>query len=498
MIFDFKEEDTITKKISNGVIVSFFATIISRVLDFVSAIIITRVLLPEDFGLLSVSMAIILFSTKTTQTGFDSALIQRQHNPEELFNTAWTLELIKGFILFQLLYWGAPLLSVMFDDARLIPILKWLSILFLFTGMKNIGVINFRKHLNFQKLSIFELVPLTIKTISVVLFTLVLKNVWALVYTQIIVSFSILVLSFIIHPYRPKLSFDLVKTRELFNFGKWILGSYIINTIKEQGLLMFIVRYIDVFTLGIYDRASAFSKKIYMSFIQMFWKVCYPAFSKISQDLVKLRKVYLLSIKLMMFIGAPIVSGAIIFGNDFISLVLTDRWEGILPLFYLFSLNGLLGFIHVPAGISFQAIGKPKIGTTIAMYGTLVLILLLYPLTDKYGIEGTVTALLASNSIVVPFAIYRLSNLINFGMVDFFKQIYLSTFSTILMALILIFLKINIYYVDSIMDLIAYFFISILLYSSISIFLDKFSNIKILNIVISLLQGKIKLDDYDL
>ena len=143
MIFDFKEEDTITKKISNGVIVSFFATIISRVLDFVSAIIITRVLLPEDFGLLSVSMAIILFSTKTTQTGFDSALIQRQHNPEELFNTAWTLELIKGFILFQLLYWGAPLLSVMFDDARLIPILKWLSILFLFTGMKNIGVINF-------------------------------------------------------------------------------------------------------------------------------------------------------------------------------------------------------------------------------------------------------------------------------------------------------------------------------------------------------------------
>ncbi len=110
MIFDFKEEDTIAKKVSSGVMVSFFATIISRGLDFVSAIIITRILLPEDFGLLAVSMSIILFSTKTTQTGFDSALIQRQHNPEELFNTAWTLELIKGFILFQLLYWGVTII----------------------------------------------------------------------------------------------------------------------------------------------------------------------------------------------------------------------------------------------------------------------------------------------------------------------------------------------------------------------------------------------------
>ena len=126
-ILSYKEKESISAKVGKGVVWSFLTTIIMRGLDLFSAIIVTRLLLPEDFGLLAASMAVIVFSTKTTQTGFASALIQKQQNPESYFNTAWTFEVIKGFLLFQLLFWGAPLISIILQDERLTPILKSLS-----------------------------------------------------------------------------------------------------------------------------------------------------------------------------------------------------------------------------------------------------------------------------------------------------------------------------------------------------------------------------------
>ena len=91
-----------SKKISSGAFWITISSFSARILSTISAIILARILLPEDFGLMSIAISIISFSQGTTQTGFDSALIQKKHSAVELLNTAWTIELLRNIFLFIL------------------------------------------------------------------------------------------------------------------------------------------------------------------------------------------------------------------------------------------------------------------------------------------------------------------------------------------------------------------------------------------------------------
>ncbi|NIO87199.1 MAG: oligosaccharide flippase family protein, partial [Candidatus Aminicenantes bacterium] len=90
------------------------------------------------------------------------------------------------------------------------------------------GVICLRKELEFDKLFIFQLVGSVADFIVAVVGAILLRNVWALVYGKIAGSIAMLLMSYLIHPYRPKLKIDLVKTKELFLYGRWVLGTSIL------------------------------------------------------------------------------------------------------------------------------------------------------------------------------------------------------------------------------------------------------------------------------
>jgi len=97
-----------SKKISSGAFWITISSFSARILNTISAIILARILLPEDFGLMAISLSIISFSLGTTQTGFDSALIQKKHTAVELLNTAWTIELLRNIIVFLIIFILAP------------------------------------------------------------------------------------------------------------------------------------------------------------------------------------------------------------------------------------------------------------------------------------------------------------------------------------------------------------------------------------------------------
>jgi len=118
---------SLSKKVSKGVLWVTVSTICTRVLNIASVIILARLLAPEDFGLMAISMAIVSFSQGTTQTGFESALIQKQKNPANFLNTAWSFELVRYMILFMVIFLAAPLLASFFNEPRAVTILRVIS-----------------------------------------------------------------------------------------------------------------------------------------------------------------------------------------------------------------------------------------------------------------------------------------------------------------------------------------------------------------------------------
>lgn len=431
---DVSPDSSLSKKVSKGALWVTAATICARGLSVASAIILARLLAPEDFGLMAIAMAIVAFSQGTTQTGFESALIQKQDRPEDYLDTAWTFELTRYLVLFLITFLAAPLFASFFNEPRAVMILRVISLTLVFQGLRNIGVVYFRKNLDFKKQFVLEVVPLVAYICVVIPLAFSLRNVWALVWASLTTSVATCLISYVMHPYRPRLDFNLKRARNLFNFGKWILGSSIIAMISEQGMTMFVGKFLGIPILGFFNRAGVFSTTILQQISEIVWKVGYPAYSQLQHHPERFKQAFLKTLQLLTFIGIPMAGGLFVLSYDFVHLFLTDKWLPIVPLIQILCFQGILNFINTPAGIAFQASGRPAIGVKIATLGVIILAVTVYPFTVRWGATGAVASLFLSVLLTSPISCFMAIKVMKCSWGGFMKPIAISLISTSIMA----------------------------------------------------------------
>jgi len=480
---DIRTDSSLSKKVSKGALWVTAGMICSRILNFARAIIVTRLLIPEDFGLMAMAMAVLSLMQGTTQTGFESAIIQKQEQPEEFLNTAWTFELIRHLALFLIIFLSAPLLAVFFRDPRATIILRVISLSLIFQGFRNIGVVYFKKNIEFDKQFILGIVPLAIGISVVIPLAFILRNVWALVFSGLASALAVCIVSYILHPYRPRLDFNLRKANILFGFGKWILGASILVMIREQGITMFVGRFFGMSTLGFYNRAEVFSKMLFQQMSELIWMVGYPAYSQLQTNQVRLKRVYLKTSQLLTFIGMPMAGGLFVMSGDFVTLFLTDKWFMIVPIIRIFCLLAMFSLINTPAGIVFQAVGKPAIGTKISVLGVIILAIVVYPLSSQWGISGTAFALLLSVLLTSPIIWFKAIKILKCSALEFFKPILFPVINTCIMIVAIIAIKKHIFLQVKFGEFFGVIVIGITIYAVIAIFFDRCMNYGMLELI---------------
>lgn len=438
---DVSPDSSLSKKVSKGALWVTAASICARGLNVVSAIILARLLAPRDFGLMAIAMAIIAFSQGTTQTGFEAALIQKQDRPEDFLDTAWTFELTRYLILFLITFLTAPLFASFFNEPRAVPILRVISLALVFQGLRNIGVVYFRKNLDFKKQFILEVVPLVAYICVVIPLAFSLRNVWALVWASLTTSVATCLISYAMHPYRPRLDFNIKRAKNLFNFGKWILGSSIIVMIREQGMTMFVGKFLGIPILGFFNRAGVFSTMIFQQISEIVWKVGYPTYSQLQHNPERFKQAYLKTLQLLTFVGIPMAGGLFVLSYDFVHLFLTDKWLPIVPIMQILCLQAILNFTNTPADIAFQAAGRPAIGVKISTLGVIILAITVYPLTVRWGATGAVASLFLSVLLTSPLFWYMALKVIRCSSWEFVKPVALSLISTVVMASLMMGIK---------------------------------------------------------
>ncbi len=473
----------LSRKVTKGALWVTVSGICSRGLGIISSIILARLLLPSDYGLLAIATAIMSMMQGLTTTGFGSALIQKQKKPEDFLNTAWTFELVKYFILFVILFFLAPLFALFFKEPAAIAVLRVISFSLIFQGLTNIGIIYFRKKLDFKKQFIFNIVPQIIYIIVVIPLAFILRNVWALVWASMVRGLVVCVISYIMHPYRPHLDFNIIKAKKLFNFGKWILGSSIIVILRKQGITMFVGRFLGIPMLGFYDRSEAFSTALFQQLTEIIWQVGYPAYSQLQKVTVRLKRAYLLTLKLLTFFGLPMAGGLLILSWDFTHLFLTDKWIAIVPVIQVLCLSAMIGFITTPAGIMFQAVGRPSIGTKIATAGVVILAITIYPLSLKWGITGTAVSILISTLITLPVHCYMAIKISKCTVAEFIRPILLAMVNTGIMMIAVFGIKNYLFVKISFVQFFSLVVGGAAIYFVVSYFFDKIFNYGIYKLI---------------
>jgi len=189
------------------------------------------------------------------------------------------------------------------------------------------------------------------------------------------------------------------KFRDLLGFGKWIVGSNILIFLITQGDDIFVGKILGATALGFYQVAYTLSNLPATELTHVISQITYPAYSKIQDDLPKLRDAYLRVFQLTLFISIPVAAAIFLLAPEFINIFLGEKWMPIVPVIRILVLAGTLRSIAATTGPIFHALGKPNVDTRWQIARFSVLFALLYSFTAKWGIFGTATAVLLSTLI---------------------------------------------------------------------------------------------------
>lgn len=377
------------------------------VLGFAKSIIIANFFFLENLGIIAVAAMMMEVLSTFTQTGFDTALVQRKGTIHAYLNTAWTAGLVKGAALFLTLFLCAPLLvliNVPEDKVEItVAVLRAMAFCFLIRGVQNIGAIYFQKELEFGKVFVMTLASSLTDIVLSVVFIYVFRSIWGVIAARILSEAVHCAGSYILSPYRPRFHFELAKARELWKFGKWIYGQTVLGYLLEMGDNFFVWFYLGLPQLALYKYAFNFANMPATHIDHVISAISFPAYSKIQDDIPRLREAYLKVLKISVFFAVPVSFLIFILGPDFVKLFLKPDLHPMALALQILAVKGLMNATGSTRGPLFRAMGRPSITWHLQWIRLLIMAVTIYPLTKAWGIAGTAVSTFLLSLLIKPF-----------------------------------------------------------------------------------------------
>lgn len=320
---------------------------------FVIGIILTRLLTPEDFGLIGMITIFIVIGQSLTNSGFGQALIQKKNADHVDFSTVFYFNLIASASIYLIIFLSAPLIAGFYDQPELIPLIKVICLSFVIDAAGRIHLVHLEKKLDFKSPSIIGVTSVVVSgTVSITLAYLGF-GVWALVANNLIRSIVTTFLLWWISNWRPLLLFSNDSLRTLFMFGSKILVAGLMQSFFHNIYYLIIGKFFSAQSLGYYTRAVQFKDLPVNTITVIIQKVTFPVFSTIQDNDPKLISGYTKSIRLLLAVVLPLMVLIFITCSPLINLVLGDKWMPVAP--YL-KVMVLYGWIYVLYTINNQII----------------------------------------------------------------------------------------------------------------------------------------------
>ncbi len=472
-----KPDESLGSKVVRGGIWVFSLRILEKGLGFVRLIILARLLSPDDFGLFGIALLTISTLETFSQTGFQTALIQKKGNITDYLDTAWTVSVIRSALIFAVMFFSAPYVAFFFNTPEASPVIRVIGASILLRGLTNIKVVYFQKDLEFNKQFLYKLSISAVDFVVVVVSALILENVWALVLGLIAGGIAGLLTSYLIDPYRPAFRLNMEKARELFHFGKWVFGSSMLVFLVTQGDDALVGKFLGITALGFYQMAYKISNLPTTEIAHVISQVTFPAYAKMQENIKRLKESYLKVLQLTSFLSFMAAFLIFILSEDFTLLILGDKWSPVVPAIKILAFAGLLRAIASTTGPVFQALGLPEIGTKWQAVRFIVMLVFIYPLTVRFGIPGTSFVVLASIFISALGFSFEAIRLTKCRIKEFMKVVFFPFLCGLVMIFALYLLK-NLFEVNNILDLFKFSVFGIAVFIIMAYVFDKLFNYK--------------------
>jgi PST family polysaccharide transporter len=305
-------------------------------------LVLSRLLSPEDFGLISLAMIFIGFLTLFADQGFGSAVIQKKEIEKEHLDSSFWFNFGMGIVLFQLFFWGAGFIANFFDEARLGSVIKILSFSFIIKALEMIPHSVLTKNLEFKLLALRSLLAAFLAGVVGVGFALLDYGVYSLVAHRLTLSLTSVLAIWWVIDWRPSFSFSFKHLKDLWSFGINVTVFKITSNLHGKVFDGIIGYYLGATTLGYFTIAKKIAKHITTLLSKTTSRVLFPIFSKSQEQRSEINTSFNKINKQLMAFILPLLAFLAVNSSEIIRIIFGNKWVEAGPVFAVFTLWILL------------------------------------------------------------------------------------------------------------------------------------------------------------
>ncbi len=408
--------------------------VIQKMISVISFAILARILEPATFGLFALAFVMIdgigLFRT----FGIDAGVIRRKECPDIVKDTAFFIVQSSGIVIFIICFFSAPIAAHFFKNPEVKSVIQALGFIFIMSCMGRISQAVLVREMKFKLLSVVEMIGSTLNSVFAVIFALFTPTVWALVGAYLIKQLTITLLTVHFSGYKFKWQFDFKIAKELFHFGKFLVGESVLWFLSGNIGNVAIARCLGTVALGYYALAGNIINFMNSHFTALTSNVLFPAYATLQNDPEDLKRAYLKTNRFVAMINTPFCVAIIILARDLTLTLYGKKWLPIVPLMQLIAFTQIVAGLTISTGTIFNGCGKPKYAYYLALVHLICRIPLIIIFTMKWGVYGTVASNLVLSAIVTPAYFYLMKRIVHYRYRELIAQILPSMYCSLIMA----------------------------------------------------------------
>ena len=463
---------SVKRKTTDGLIWNTLERFVSRGIQFVFSILIARILMPEDYGIITIANIVIALSDILVDSGFSKALLRKKEKTEEDYNTVFYFNIAISGVLYLLIWFISPLIAEHFDIPVLTQIIRILSLMLVLNALCGVQYLHIIAEMNFKKKAIIETVSICISGIVALIMAYNGMGIWALVVQTILACFIRTILFWLLIRWIPAFNFSLGVLKSFFRFGVGVLLTEYIGRIYSAVFSFSIGKIFSTTQLGYYGKADAFASQPAGFISGPLSAVSYPALAEIQDDRHKMTSYFYLMMGQTCFVVFPLILGLLSATPWLVPVVLKSQWNAIVPFMQVLLLSYMWSTLMTIPNNYLLILGRSKA------------VLLIQLLSKAFGLVLFFTLLLFRTSllgvcvgiaIVSFFSLYAtlfyLHRLIKFKWTIFFRNVFPSLINSLVMSALVLVVCYNIK--NMTMALLVGILIGLFIYVVLSIITDR-------------------------
>ena len=423
--------DSLVARCMRGSIVLSIGAFTVKALAFGSKMLLTRLLLPQEMGLAVMILSLVELLEALTEVGIKQSVIQHKDGGDPRYlSMAWWFQSVRGLGLYAVAFIAAPWICGFYfqnkpdvlghySTTELVWLLRVSFLVILFRGFVSPRAHVLEKTFHFGKAMAILQGGAIWGVAATVVLAILLRNVWAIALGSVLASLFCSVLSYVLCPFVPTFVYDRDSFRSLCGFARGMFGLPVLTYIASNTDLLVTGKLLAASAVGYYGMARVLAQTPRDLFTQIVSPVMLPAIAEKQEDSQALRQIILRLTTITAVLLLPLLAFSMLCGRPILRLAFGLEYATVAIPFGLFCIQNVLLIQSTVLAALFFGTGQPEKHRLFVGMRAVILVALIYPATQLYGLTGAAAAVVVACCVSLAVQVMIVRRMIHLSAPDY-------------------------------------------------------------------------------